>query len=40
MIGRRFETACERLGLNKRSLSLRKDLFRVPAKETGQLNLF
>ncbi|WP_134494423.1 PA0069 family radical SAM protein [Microvirga pakistanensis] len=40
MIGRRFETAAERLGLNKRNLSLRKDLFAPPAKETGQLNLF
>ncbi len=40
MIGRRFETACERLGLNKRNLSLRKDLFQPPAKETGQLSLF
>lgn len=40
MIGRRFETAAERLGLNKRNLSLRKDLFRAPAKETGQLSLF
>ena len=40
MIGRRFETACERLGLNKRNLSLRKDLFQAPAKETGQLSLF
>ncbi len=40
MIGRRFETACERLGMNKRNLSLRKDLFQAPAKETGQLSLF
>jgi DNA repair photolyase len=40
MIGRRFETAAERLGLNKRALRLRTDLFRVPAKETGQLSLF
>ena len=40
MIGRRFETAAERLGLNKRSLRLRTDLFRAPAKETGQLSLF
>jgi DNA repair photolyase len=40
MLGRRFETAAERLGLNKRSLKLRKDLFQVPPKETGQLNLF
>jgi DNA repair photolyase len=40
MLGRRFETAAERLGLNKRNLKLRKDLFKVPPKETGQLSLF
>jgi DNA repair photolyase len=40
MIGRRFETAAERLGLNKRSMRLRTDLFRPPARETGQLSLF
>jgi len=40
MLGRRFETAAERLGLNKRNLRLRKDLFAVPPKETGQLSLF
>ena len=40
MLGRRFETAAERLGLNKRNLRLRKDLFKVPPKETGQLSLF
>lgn len=40
MLGRRFETTCERLGLNKRSLRLRTDLFKVPPKETGQLSLF
>lgn len=40
MLGRRFETTCERLGLNKRNLRLRTDLFKVPPKETGQLSLF
>ena len=40
MIRRRFETAAERLGLNKRSMRLRTDLFRPPARETGQLSLF
>jgi DNA repair photolyase len=40
MLGRRFETAAERLGLNKRNLKLRMDLFKVPPKETGQLSLF
>jgi DNA repair photolyase len=40
MIGRRFETAMQRLGFNERRLKLRTDLFRPPAKETGQLSLF
>ncbi|WP_201861115.1 PA0069 family radical SAM protein [Microvirga soli] len=40
MLGRRFETTCERLGLNKRNLRLRTDLFKVPPKEAGQLSLF
>ncbi|MBF9231830.1 PA0069 family radical SAM protein [Microvirga alba] len=40
MIGRRFETMAARLGLNKRSLKMRTDLFSPPAKETGQLSLF
>jgi DNA repair photolyase len=40
MLGRRFETTAERLGLNRRNLKLRKDLFKVPPKETGQLSLF
>ncbi|WP_373371282.1 PA0069 family radical SAM protein [Microvirga sesbaniae] len=40
MLGRRFETTAERLGLNKRNLRLRKDLFAVPPAETGQLSLF
>jgi DNA repair photolyase len=40
MLGRRFETAAGRLGLNDRNLRLRKDLFKVPPKEAGQLSLF
>ena len=40
MIGRRFEVAVQRLGLNERSLRLRTDLFAPPARETGQLALF
>jgi DNA repair photolyase len=40
MIGRRFEAASKRLGLNRRHLRLRTDLFAPPAKETGQLSLF
>jgi len=40
LIGRRFEAACARLGLNKRRDRLRTDLFIPPAKKTGQLSLF
>ncbi len=40
MLGRRFETTAERLGLNQRNLRLRTDLFKVPPKETEQLSLF
>ncbi|KAA5602926.1 PA0069 family radical SAM protein [Blastochloris sulfoviridis] len=40
MIGRRFETACARLGLNRRSLKLRTDLFVRPARCGEQLSLF
>ena len=40
MIGRRFETACDRLGLNRRSLKLRTDLFVRPARCGEQLSLF
>jgi len=40
MIGRRFETAITRIGLNKRRLTLRTDLFRPPVKDSGQLSLF
>jgi DNA repair photolyase len=42
MIGRRFEQACERLGLNARKVTLSTDLFTPPrAQETSaQLNLF
>ena len=42
MIGRRFETACERLGLNQRRAPLRTDLFAPPRPETAvrQLSLF
>ena len=38
-IGRRFEIACRRLGLNAARLSLRTDLFRPPVPEGGQLQL-
>ena len=38
-IGRRFEIACRRLGLNAARLSLRTDLFRPPLPEGGQLQL-
>jgi hypothetical protein len=42
MIVRRFETACERLGLNQRRAPLRTDLFTPPVKEAAgrQLSLF
>ncbi|TDR93782.1 PA0069 family radical SAM protein [Enterovirga rhinocerotis] len=40
MIGRRFEAAAGRLGFNTERTRLRTDLFRRPAKETGQLALF
>lgn len=38
-VGRRFEIACKRLGLNTIRLKLRTDLFRAPRKD-GQLALF
>jgi hypothetical protein len=40
MIGRRFETACERLGLNTERTKLTTELFVPPRQETGQLTLF
>jgi DNA repair photolyase len=39
-IGRRFELACRRLGLNRRRLRLNTSLFRPPAKKRNQLDLF
>ena len=39
-IGRRFEIAARRLGLNKERLRLRTDLFKPPQEETAQLSLF
>ena len=39
MIGRRFELAAERLGFNQEGISLRKDLFRPPARPGQQLQL-
>jgi DNA repair photolyase len=39
MIGRRFELASQRLGLNERSVSLRTDLFTPPASPGQQLSL-
>jgi len=42
MIGRRFEQACERLGLNARKVSLSTDLFVRPREQetSAQLSLF
>jgi DNA repair photolyase len=39
MIGRRFEVACRRLGLNRRRTRLRTDLFRRPPQPGEQLAL-
>ncbi|MFC5066705.1 PA0069 family radical SAM protein [Flaviflagellibacter deserti] len=39
-IGRRFELATKRLGLNQNRTSLRKDLFTPPARKGEQLALF
>jgi DNA repair photolyase len=40
MIGRRFEMACEKLGLNKAKYSLSAENFRHPKPATEQLSLF
>jgi DNA repair photolyase len=40
MIGRRFEAACEKLGLNKVRTKLTTDHFSPPRKEAAQLSLF
>jgi DNA repair photolyase len=40
MIGRRFEIACERLGLNKTKRSLTTEHFAPPIKRAQQLSLF
>jgi DNA repair photolyase len=40
MIGRRFETACERLGLNKGRSKLTTTHFSPPRQEAAQLSLF
>ena len=41
MIGRRFEAACGRLGLNKRKVELTTEHFRPPRpQQAGQLSLF
>jgi len=42
MIGRRFDAACRRLGLNQNRAPLRTDLFAPPARTGGikQLSLF
>jgi hypothetical protein len=39
-IGRRFEIACDRLGLNKRRSKLTTDHFVRPKKNGEQLSLF
>jgi DNA repair photolyase len=40
MIGRRFEVACERLGLNASKTRLATEHFIPPRKQTEQLSLF
>jgi DNA repair photolyase len=40
MIGRRFENACEKLGLNKEKASLTTEHFQPPRKGAEQLSLF
>jgi DNA repair photolyase len=40
MIGRRFEVACERLGLNAGTTRLTTEHFAPPRKQTEQLSLF
>ncbi len=40
MIGRRFEMACEKFGLNERKLALSTANFRAPKRESAQLSLF
>ena len=40
MIGRRFEIACEKLGLNKRRTKLTTDHFAKPKRNGQQLSLF
>jgi DNA repair photolyase len=39
-IGRRFELACRRLGINRRRLRLNNSLFKPPARRGNQLDLF
>ncbi|SHO60108.1 DNA repair photolyase [Pseudoxanthobacter soli DSM 19599] len=39
-LGRRFELACKRLGLNARRMRLRGDLFEPPVPQGAQLSLF
>jgi hypothetical protein len=40
MIGRRFEMACERLGINAAKVSLSTAHFRAPKPDAAQMSLF
>jgi hypothetical protein len=40
MIGRRFEMACEKLGMNERRTILTTSHFRPPRPDSAQLSLF
>jgi hypothetical protein len=40
MIGKRFDTACAKLGLNVEKATLTTEHFRAPREPTQQLDLF
>ena len=40
LLAQRFEKACKRFGLNEREYNLRTDLFQVPKRNDGQMDLF
>ena len=40
LIGRRFELACEKLGLNHDEVTLSTEHFRAPKREDAQMSLF
>jgi hypothetical protein len=40
MIGRRFEMACQKIGINQTKYSLSTEHFRAPKPDAAQLSLF